>query len=142
MKRSKCRPVILTLFFSSLSSACSGAPPTQEQIAAAAQSRIPAGSVPISEVAGTTQSLQDFCKSKPAPKVPNGQLSLDAVCAPVFVAKHKASTVKTLQQDGSVVLLLEAPTKVDEACAASSFRAPACHGFRPGDIMPGLPLRF
>ena len=115
---------------------------TPEQIAAVSRAQIPAGSVAISEAPGVVQSLAEFCKSKPAPKLPDGQLSLDGACAPAFVAKHPEASLKTVQPGNTVFLAFGVPAKVDEVCGLSRFKAPMCRGFRPGDTVPGVFMNY
>jgi hypothetical protein len=98
--------------------------------------------VPIDQAPGPLQSLAEFCAAKHLVTLPSGQMSLDAACAPPFIAGHKDATVKTVEPAGTVVLLFAAPIKVDDVCGQSSFKAPMCRGFRPGDQMPAIPLSF
>jgi hypothetical protein len=98
--------------------------------------------VPIDKAPGPVQSLAEFCAAKHLATLPNGQMSLDAACAAPFVAGHKDATVKTVEPAGTVVLLFPKPIKVDDICGQSSFKAPMCRGFRPGDQMPAIPLSF
>lgn len=97
---------------------------------------------PIENGPGTTQSLKQFCSSKPSPKIPNGQQTLDAICAPSFVAKYPATTIKTFDAANLSVIEFGKELKVDEVCGPSGFKAPTCRGFRPGDLMKAMPAIY
>lgn len=98
--------------------------------------------VPIEQAPGPVRSLAEFCAAKHLVTLPNGQMSLDAACAAPFIAGHTDATVKTIEPAGTSVLLFAKPIKVDDVCGQSSFKAPMCRGFRPGDQMPAIPLSF